>query len=64
MKIFAYGLREFDEKPMFDRLAGEFGAQNGSSTSYTGPDNVSLDRGYDAVSCTPCNKGADMLQRF
>lgn len=64
MKIFAYCLREFDEKPMFDRLAGEFGAQYGYSTSYPGPDNVSLSRGYDAVSCTPCNMGADMLQRF
>ncbi len=64
MKIFAYGLREFDEKPMFDRLAGEFGAQYGYSTSYPGPDNVSLAQGYDAVSCTPCNMGADMLQRF
>lgn len=64
MKIFAYGLREFDEKPMFDRLAGEFGAQYGYSTSYPGPDNVNLAQGYDAVSCTPCNMGADMLQRF
>lgn len=64
MKIFAYGLREFDEKPMFDRLAGEFGAQYGYSTSYPGPDNVFLAQGYDAVSCTPCNMGADMLQRF
>lgn len=64
MKIFAYCLREFDEKPMFDRLAGEFGAQYGYSTSYPDPDNVELARGYDAVSCTPCNMGADMLQRF
>lgn len=64
MKIFAYCLREFDEKPMFDRLAGEFDAQYGYSTSYPGPDNVSLARGYDAVSCTPCDMGADMLQRF
>lgn len=64
MKIFAYCLREFDEKPMFDRLAGEFGAQYGYSVSYPDPDNVALARGYDAVSCTPCNMGADMLQRF
>ncbi len=64
MKIFAYFLREFDEKPMFDRLAGEFGAQYGYSAAYPEPDNVSLAQGYDAVSCTPCNMGADMLQRF
>ena len=64
MKIFAYCLREFDEKPMFDRLAGEFGAQYGYSAAYPEPDNVSLAQGYDAVSCTPCNMGADMLQRF
>ncbi len=64
MKIFAYCLREFDEKPMFDRLAGEFQAQYGYSTKYPCPDNVSLAVGYDAVSCTPCDMGADMLQRF
>ncbi len=64
MKIFAYCLREFDEKPMFDRLAGEFGAGYGYSTDYPCPDNVFLAKGYDAVSCTPCNMGADMLQRF
>lgn len=64
MKIFAYCLREFDEKAMFDRLAEEFGAQYGYSTDYPGPDNVALAQGYDAISCTPCNMGADMLQRF
>lgn len=64
MKIFAYCLREFDEKPMFDQLAGEFHAQYGYSTEYPIPDNVALAQGYDAVSCTPCNMGADMLQRF
>ncbi len=64
MKIFAYCLREFDEKPMFDRLAGAFNAQYGYNTEYPVSDNVELARGYDAVSCTPCNMGADMLQRF
>lgn len=64
MKIFAYCLREFDEKPMFDKLAGEFHAQYGYSTEYPVMENVDLARGYDAVSCTPCNMGADMLQRF
>lgn len=64
MKIFAYCLREFDELAMFERLAEEFGAQYGYSTEYPSPDNVELARGYDAISCTPCNMGADMLQRF
>lgn len=64
MKIFAYCLREFDEKPMFDRLTEEFDAQYGYSTEYPSPDNVLLARGFDAVSCTPCDMGADMLQRF
>ncbi len=64
MKIFAYCLREFDEKAMFDRLSEEFGAPYGYSTAYPSPENVTLAQGYDAVSCTPCNMGADMLQRF
>lgn len=64
MKIFAYALREFDEKEFFDRFSKDFNCEYGYTTAYPSPDNVELARGYDAISATPCDLGADMLERF
>ncbi len=64
MKIFAYCLREFDEKAFWDQLVDEFDAEYGYTTAYPSPENVHLAEGYDAVSVTPCNMDADMLERF
>lgn len=64
MKIFAYALREFDEKDFFDYYSKEFDCEYGYSTAYPSPDNVELARGYDAISCTPCDLSADMVERF
>lgn len=64
MKIFAYAMREFDEKKFFDKYSEEFGCEYGYTTAYPSPENVELARGYDAISATPCNLNADMLDRF
>lgn len=64
MKIFAYCLREFDEKAFWDKLTTEFDAEYGYTTAYPSPENVHLAKGYDAISATPCNLDADMLERF
>lgn len=64
MKIFAYCLREFDEKDFFDQISAQYGAEYGYTTAYPSPENVKLAKGYDAVSVTPCDMGADMLDRF
>ena len=64
MKIFAYSFREFDEKPFWDKLIKDFNAEYDYSTEYPNPDNVHLAAGYDAISATPCNLDADMLERF
>lgn len=64
MKIFAYALREFDEKEFFDKFSEEFGCEYGYTTAYPTPDNVELARGYDAISATPCDLSGDMLERF
>lgn len=64
MKIFAYCLREFDEKTFWDKLTTEFDAEYGYTTAYPSPENVHLAAGYDAISATPCNLDADMLERF
>ena len=64
MKIFAYTLREFDEKEFFDRFSLEFGCEYDYTTAYPCPQNVELARGYDAISATPCDLSAEMLDRF
>lgn len=64
MKIFAYCLREFDEKDFFDKIAEEYGAEYGYTTSYPNMNNVTLATGYDAVSVTPCDINAELLDRF
>ncbi len=64
MKIFAYAMREFDEKAFFEKYSEELGCEYGYTTEYPNPDNVELARGYDAISATPCNLSADMLDRF
>lgn len=64
MKIFAYALREFDEKEFFDQYSKEFNCEYDYSTAYPSPENVELARGFDAISATPCDLNADMLQRF
>ena len=64
MKIFAYSFREFDEKPFWDKLIQDFDAEYAYSTEYPNPENVHLATGYDAISATPCNLDADMLERF
>lgn len=64
MKIFAYCLREFDEKAFFDQICKDYNAEYAYTTEYPNPDNIELARGYDAISVTPCDLGVDMLDRF
>lgn len=64
MKLFAYTLREFDEKAFFDEYSKDFDCEYAYTTEYPNPDNVELARGYDAISATPCDLGTDMIQRF
>lgn len=64
MKIFAYTLREFDEKEFFDQYSREFGFTYDYTTEYPNPENVRLAKGYDAISATPCDLSAAMLERF
>lgn len=64
MKIFAYAMREFDEKDFFEKYSKELDCEYGYTTDYPNPENVELARGYDAISATPCNLDADMLDRF
>ena len=64
MKIMFYFLRPFDELPYCERFSKEFGIEYNHVFEYPTPENVILAEGCDAVSTTPCDMGAEMLERF
>ena len=39
MKLFAYAVREFDEKPLFDKWCAKLGVEFAYSTEYPTPEN-------------------------
>ena len=64
MKIFFYSLRPYDELAYCRQFSQEFGIEFGYTTEYPSPVNVQLAAGCEAVSTTPCDMGAAMLDRF
>ena len=54
IKVFVYNLREFDERPFFDAIAYELGIEYASSPEPPALDNISLAKGYDAISIITC----------
>lgn len=64
MKIFFYFLRPYDELACAERISKEMGIEFGYSTEYPDENNYKLAAGYDAVSATPCDLSAPMLERF
>ena len=64
MKLFAYAVREFDEKPLFDKWCGKLGVEYAYSTEYPTPENLELARGYDAISTTPYALGPEAIRRL
>lgn len=64
MKIFAYALREFDEKQFWDKLSAEFGAEYNYTSDYPSLENTALAAGCDAVCITPCDFNHQIIDRF
>lgn len=64
MKIFFYYMRTFDELGYAEEFSKEYGIDIGWSEDYPDEHNYVLAAGYDAVSATPCDMSAPMLQRF
>jgi len=64
MKIFAYAMREFDEKKFWDQLSREFQTEYGYTTEYPSLENASLAEGYDAVCVTPCDLNLRIIDKF
>ena len=64
MKIFFYYMRTFDELAYAEEFSKEYGIGLGWSEEYPDEQNYVLAEGYDAVSATPCDMSAPMLERF
>lgn len=64
MKLFIYAMRPFDELPAAQKWSREYGIDFGWTEEYPTLENAQLARGADAVSATPCDMGAAMLQRL
>ena len=64
VKVFFYTLRPYDEQGIVEELAKQYGIEYGYTEVYPTMENAQLAAGYDAVSLTPCDMSAPMLQRF
>ncbi len=64
MKIFVYALREFDEKAFYDRFSTELGVEYAYTTEHPSWENVQLAKGFEAISITPYEISAKLLEKF
>ena len=64
MKIFFYTLREFDELACAKECSAKTGIAFDYTTAYPSAENAALAQGYEAISMTPCDMSAPMLERF
>ena len=64
VKVFFYTLRPYDEQGIVEELAKQYGIEYGYTEVYPTMENAQLAAGCDAVSVTPCDMSAPMLQRF
>lgn len=64
MKIFVYNMREFDEKPFFDKFSKEYGIEYGYTTQAPDFNNVGLARGYDCIDIITTTTDAALIDKF
>ena len=64
MKIMFYALRPFDELAYCAQYSKQYGIDYATTPEYPTPENAALAAGSDAVCVTPCDMGADMVDRF
>lgn len=64
MKIFAYALRDFDEKDLFIAACEEAGVEYGYTAEYPSIENAHLAEGYQGISIITNPVGPELAQRF
>ena len=63
-RVFVYSLRDFDEKPLFEKYAAEMGFEIGSTGALPTYENLDLLKGYEYVSVLTTPIDARMLDRM
>lgn len=64
MKIFFYTLRDFDELAFAKKCTDKYGIEFEYTGDYPNEENYVLAKGADAVSMTPCDMSAPMVEKF
>ena len=64
MKIFAFALRDFDEKAYFERYCTELGIEYGYTSEYPTLQNAELARGYEGITIITNTMFPELLDRF
>ena len=64
MKVYFYALREFDELAFCEQYGKDFGIEFGHISEYPSLENVKLASGCEAISVTPCDVSAELLEAF
>ncbi len=64
MKICFYALREFDELEFCEEFRAKYGIDYIYTPEYPDANNMNLSEGCDAISCTPCDMSAKVLESF
>lgn len=54
MRVFVYNMRDYDERPFFDRICSEEGVEYGYSYDAPTVENAELAKGYDAIDIITC----------
>lgn len=64
MKIFVYNLRDFDEKPYFDKFSNYYDYEYGYTNEYPSLENTELAKGYDAIIIIVCDMNTQLVEKF
>ena len=64
MKIFAYALREYDERELFIAACEEAGVEYGYTSEYPSMENADLAEGYEGISIITNPVKPELAQRF
>ncbi len=64
MKIFVYSMREYDEKPYFDKYCSQYGVEYGYTTQTPCIDNAYMAEGYDVIDIITTVMDKPLLDEF
>lgn len=64
MKIFVYSMREFDEKPFFDKFFKTYGIEYSYTAERPCQANVALAKGYDVINIITTVIGKELMEAF